>query len=135
MKKGQLSCCGKYFPYQQMQEQRHKNNNIWEMAGELWQENKGKTLPERLWDSSPMAAWLKGCRGAGGKPLALKKVPSVAFPQSGHSSCTSNINCITPAFRMVYSFLFGSETLHKVNLRTFVPCVGKSCCCNILLLK
>lgn len=68
-----MSCCGKYFPYQQTQEQSRKNNNLWETAGELQQENKGKILPERLWDSSPVAAWVKGYRGARGKPSAVKK--------------------------------------------------------------
>lgn len=68
-----MSCCGKYFPCQQTQEQSRKNNNLWEMAGEVQQENKGKILPERLWDSSPVAAWVKACRGARGKPSALRK--------------------------------------------------------------
>lgn len=78
-----MSCCGKHFPYQQMQEQRHKNSNIWEMAGEQHQENnKGKIVPRRLWDSSPMAAWVNRCRAARGKPLAVKKakVPSCNIP-------------------------------------------------------
>lgn len=56
-----------------------KNNNLWEMAGELQQENKGKILPERLWDSSPVAAWVEGCRGARGKPSAVRKAKVASY--------------------------------------------------------
>lgn len=63
-----MSCCGKnsHISRCRSNDIRIIRISIWEIAGELQQENKkGKILPKRLWDSSPMAAWVEGCRGAG----------------------------------------------------------------------